>query len=80
MRALGRAKLHVKPTRSASNVVGALLPGHCPGTGAAALGLGNYDAIAGIAGLMVGSYVHAETSDDPERDHTETAIAAASCP
>ncbi|MDP2127794.1 MAG: YeeE/YedE family protein, partial [Pseudohongiella sp.] len=26
-------------------------------------GQGNYDAIAGIAGLMAGSYVYAETSD-----------------
>lgn len=29
----------------------------------AALGQGNYDAIAGIVGLMVGSYVYAETSE-----------------
>ena len=34
-----------------------------PGTGAAALGQGNYDALAGIAGLMAGSYLYAETSD-----------------
>jgi len=27
------------------------------------LGQGNYDAIAGIVGLMVGSYVYTETSD-----------------
>lgn len=39
------------------------LLGYCPGTGAAAFGEGNYDAIAGIAGLMVGSYIYAETSD-----------------
>ena len=70
MRAMGLVKLHVKPTRYASNVVGGLLfgvglglLGYCPGTGAAALGQGNYDAIAGIAGLMAGSYVYAESSD-----------------
>ena len=70
MRAMGLVKLHVKPTRYASNIVGGLLfgvglglLGYCPGTGAAALGQGNYDAIAGIAGLMAGSYLYAETSD-----------------
>ena len=70
MRALGLVKLHVKPTRYASNIAGGLLfgvglglLGYCPGTGAAALGQGNYDAIAGIAGLMAGSYLYAESSD-----------------
>lgn len=70
MHALGLVKLHVKPTRYASNIAGGLLfgiglglLGYCPGTGAAALGQGNYDAIAGIAGLMAGSYLYAETSD-----------------
>ena len=69
MHALGLVKLHVKPTRYAANITGGLLfgvglglLGYCPGTGAAALGQGNYDAIAGIMGLMVGSYVYAETS------------------
>jgi hypothetical protein len=42
--------------------VGLGLLGYCPGTGAAALGQGNYDAIAGIAGLLAGSYLYAETS------------------
>jgi len=70
MHAMGLVKLHVKPTRYASNIAGGLLfgvgmglLGYCPGTGAAALGQGNYDAIAGLAGLMVGSYLFAETSD-----------------
>lgn len=69
MFALGMVKLHVKPTRYAANIVGGLLfgvgfalMGYCPGTGAAALGQGNYDAIAGIAGLMLGSYLYAEMS------------------
>ena len=70
MRALGLVELHVKPTRYASNVVGGLLfgvgmgvLGYCPGTGAAALGQGNFDAIPGIIGVMAGSYLFAETSD-----------------
>lgn len=70
MHAMGMVKLHVKPTHYAANITGGLLfgvglglLGYCPGTGAAALGQGNYDAIAGIAGLMVGSYLYAETSD-----------------
>lgn len=67
--ALGLVKLHVKPTRYAANIIGGLvfgvgfaLIGYCPGTGAAALGQGNWDAIAGVAGLMLGSYLFAETS------------------
>lgn len=69
LRALGLVKLHVKPTRYAANIAGGLLfgvgfalLGYCPGTGAAALGQGNYDAIAGIAGLVAGSHVYAESS------------------
>jgi len=66
---LGMVKLHVKPTRYAANVIGGLIFGigfallsYCPGTGAAALGQGNLDAIAGIIGLMAGSYLYAEAS------------------
>ncbi len=69
LHALGLVKLHVKPTRYAANIAGGLvfgvglgLLGYCPGTGVAALGQGNYDAIAGILGLMAGSYFYAETS------------------
>lgn len=69
MHALGLVKLHVKPTRYASNILGGLLfgagfalIGYCPGTGAAALGQGNYDAIAGVLGLIVGSHLYAESS------------------
>jgi len=69
LRALGLVDLHVKPTRYAANIAGGLLfgiglglLGYCPGTGVAALGQGNYDAIAGILGLMAGSYFYAETS------------------
>jgi len=69
LRALGLIELHVKPTRYAANIAGGLLfgvglglLGYCPGTGVAALGQGDYDAIAGIIGLMAGSYFYAETS------------------
>lgn len=69
LNALGLVKLHVKPTRYAANIIGGLifgvgfgLIGYCPGTGAAALGQGNLDAIAGVAGLMIGSYLYAEAS------------------
>lgn len=67
--ALGLVELHLKPTRYAANLLGGLLfgvgfalLGYCPGTGAAALGQGNYDAIAGVLGLMAGSYLYAEMS------------------
>ncbi len=66
---LGLVKLHIKPTRYAANIIGGLLfgvgfalLGYCPGTGAAALGQGNWDAIAGVIGLMAGSYLFAECS------------------
>ena len=66
---LGLVKLHVKPTRYAANILGGLMFGvgfallsYCPGTGAAALGQGNLDALAGVLGLMVGSYLYAESS------------------
>ena len=69
LHALGLVELHVKPTRYAANIVGGLifgvgfgLLGYCPGTGAAALGQGNFDAVAGVLGLMVGSYLYAEAS------------------
>lgn len=69
MKALGLIELKLKPTRLASNVLGGLVFGagfalaaYCPGTGAAALGQGNYDALAVIAGMIAGSWVFAETS------------------
>jgi hypothetical protein len=62
-------KLHIKPTRYAANMLGGILFGigfalsaYCPGTGAAALGQGNFDAVAVLLGLMAGSYVFAEAS------------------
>ena len=65
----GLVKLHIKPTRYGANTLGGIIFGigfglaaYCPGTGAAALGQGNFDAIAVLLGLMAGSYVFAEAS------------------
>ncbi len=69
MYGLGLVKLHIKATRYAANIVGGLLfgvgfalLGYCPGTGAAAIGQGNWDAIVGVIGLLLGSLVFAEMS------------------
>jgi uncharacterized protein len=69
LRRAGLVKLHVKPTRYAANVIGGLIFGvgfalaaYCPGTGAAALGQGNLDAIAVMLGMVGGSYLFAEAS------------------
>ncbi len=65
----GLVKLHLKPTRYLANSVGGVIFGigfalaaYCPGTGAAALGQGNLDALGVIAGLIVGSFLFAEMS------------------
>ncbi len=64
-----KVNLHIKPTRIGANVIGGLvfgagfaLLGYCPGTVAAALGQGNWDALFGMAGLVAGSWVFAELS------------------
>lgn len=69
LHAAGQVKLHIKPTRYGANMLGGILFGigfglaaYCPGTGAAALGQGNFDAIAVLLGLIAGSYVFAEAS------------------
>jgi uncharacterized membrane protein YedE/YeeE len=63
----GKVDLHIKPTRIGVNVIGGLvfgagfaLLGYCPGTVAAALGQGRWDALSGILGLIAGSWVFAE--------------------
>lgn len=65
----GKVNLHLKPTRIGANVMGGLLfgagfalMGYCPGTAAAALGQGSWDAIFGMAGLIAGSWIFAELS------------------
>jgi len=69
MHAAGLVKLHIKPTRYGANTLGGVLFGigfalsaYCPGTTAAALGPGNYDAVAVVVGMMAGSYLFAEAS------------------
>jgi len=69
LHARGLVELDVKPTRYAANVIGGLVFGagfalsaYCPGTGAAALGQGNFDAAAMMVGMVVGSYLFAEAS------------------
>lgn len=64
-----KVNLHIKPTRIGANIIGGLLfgggfalIGYCPGTAAAALGQGSWDALFGMAGLVVGSYLFAEMS------------------
>ena len=65
----GLVRIHTKPTRYGSNVIGGLIFGvgfalsaYCPGTGAAALGQGNFDALGMMAGMVAGSWVFAEAS------------------
>jgi len=69
MHHFGKVNLHLKPTRIGANVIGGLLfgagfalLGYCPGTAAAALGQGSWDALFGMAGLVAGSWIFAELS------------------
>jgi uncharacterized membrane protein YedE/YeeE len=64
---LGLAKLSLKPLVLGGNVLGGLifgagwaLLGYCPGTAGAALGEGRVDALAGMAGMLLGAGVYAE--------------------
>ena len=60
----GKVNLHLKPTRIGANVIGGgfALMGYCPGTAAAALGQGSWDALFGMTGLIAGSWIFAELS------------------
>lgn len=65
----GLVKQHLKPTRYLANSVGGIIFGigfalaaYCPGTGAAALGQGNLDALGVVAGMIIGSFLFAEMS------------------
>lgn len=65
---LGLAKLSVKSTILGGNIIGGLifglgwgLIGYCPGTSMGALGEGRWDAIWGIAGMLAGAALYAET-------------------
>jgi len=64
---LGLAKLSLKPLVLGGNIIGGLifgvgwaLLGYCPGTAGAALGEGRVDALAGMAGMLVGAAAYAE--------------------
>lgn len=64
---LGLVKLSLKATILGGTVIGGLLfglgwglIGYCPGTSAGALGEGRWDAIWGIAGMLVGAAIYAE--------------------
>jgi hypothetical protein len=64
-----KVNLHIKPTRIGANIIGGLvfgagfaLMGYCPGTAAAALGQGSWDALFGMTGLIAGSWIFAELS------------------
>jgi uncharacterized protein len=69
LRAMGRLELKVKSTRLGSNIIGGLIfgfgfacSGYCPGTGAAALGQNNWDAIFMMLGMIAGSFAFAMAS------------------
>ncbi len=71
----GQVKMHLKPTRVGANVIGGLifgagfaLMGYCPGTAAAALGQGSWDAAFGMVGLVAGSWLFAEISGWSKRN------------
>ena len=70
----GMVRAHTKPTHYLSNTIGGLifgvgfgLWGYCPGTGAAALGQGSWDAAWGILGMVIGSYVYALTTPNMKK-------------
>ena len=65
----GWVELHLKPTKYLANTLGGLLFGvgfglaaYCPGTGAAAVGQGNFDAVVMVLGMLAGSYLFALSS------------------
>ena len=70
----GTVEPQIQPTRLLANVAGGLifgigfgLNGYCPGTQAAALGQGNFDALAGGLGMVAGSWLFAELSGPLQR-------------
>jgi uncharacterized protein len=69
LRRNGVIGMQINETKYGANIIGGLIFGvgfgllaYCPGTNAAAVGQGNLDALTGIVGLILGSYVFALTS------------------
>lgn len=69
LRRMGIVELQINETKYGANVIGGLIFGvgfgllaYCPGTDAAAVGQGNLDALVGILGLLLGSYLYALSS------------------
>lgn len=74
---MGLLEPQIKETVYGSNIIGGLIFGvgfgllaYCPGTDAAAVGQGNLDALAGIAGLILGSYLFALASGITDKSVT----------
>lgn len=69
LRRMGVIELQISETKYGANIIGGLIFGvgfgllaYCPGTNAAAVGQGNLDALTGVVGLILGSYIFALTS------------------
>jgi uncharacterized membrane protein YedE/YeeE len=69
LRRMGVVELQINETKYGANIVGGLIFGvgfgllaYCPGTNAAAVGQGNLDALVGVVGLLLGSYLFALSS------------------
>ncbi|WP_417389337.1 YeeE/YedE thiosulfate transporter family protein [Gimesia sp.] len=69
LRRMGVVELQINETKYGSNILGGLsfgvgfgLLAYCPGTNAAAVGQGNLDALVGVVGLLLGSYLYALSS------------------
>jgi uncharacterized protein len=67
LRDLGLAKLSLKPVELGANILGGLIfgvgwacLGYCPGTSVGAVAEGRWDALWGIAGMLVGAALFAE--------------------
>lgn len=63
---MGVLETQIKETVLGANIIGGLIFGvgfgllaYCPGTDAAAVGQGNLDAIVGVVGMILGSYLFA---------------------
>lgn len=74
LRRLGLVSLHIKDTVIGPQAIGGLLSGagfalaaYCPGTGAAAIGQGSWDALLVALGLIIGSYFFALLSGRMEK-------------